>query len=88
MPKITKRGVDAAPCPTRHADKAGVIVFFEIRSSKRQKASGGRRSPPAFKSYVLKHLIGSCTRRLKIGRHGLLWTAKGARHRARDLLCR
>jgi integrase len=79
MPKITKRTVDAARCPSGVARE--YIWDTEVKGFGLMVTAGGA------KSYVLQYRTPEGrSRRLAIGRHGSPWTPEEARQRATDML--
>lgn len=76
--KITKRGVDAAPIPTKSD-----AYFWDTEL----KGFGLRVTPKGVRSYVVQYrLPGRPAKRVTIGIHGSPWTAEKARARAQDIL--
>ncbi len=73
--KLTKRSVEAISPETRE-----LIIFDD-----EVKGFGLRVWPSGKKTYLVQYRSGGRTRRVKIGRHGIL-TAEQARKRAKELL--
>lgn len=75
MPRLTKRAVDSLEPGSRD-----LIVFDD-----QVKGFGVRVLPSGQKTYLAQYRSGGRTRRVKIGRHGVL-TADEARAKAKELL--
>ncbi len=78
MPKLTKRFVDAL----KSAEEREVLVWDEI-----VKGFGLRLYPGGAKGYLVQYRAKGRTRRLALGRHGVL-TPEQARRLAQDALAR